>query len=470
LIPLTLAEVASATGGRLDAVADPTVRVTGPVVTDSREIGPGGLFVARQGEAQDGHDFASAAVAAGAVAVLAARPVGVPAVVVDDTEVAFGRLARAVVDRLPDLAVVGVTGSSGKTTTKDLLAQVLEPLGPLVAPPGSYNSEVGVPLTVLRVDESTRTLVAEMGARGPGHIAYLCGIAPPRVGLVLNVGSAHLGEFGDRETIARTKAELVEALPPADDGGVAVLNADDPVVRRMAEQTEAQVVMVGESVHADIRAEDVVLDEGGRASFRLVTADDTADVSLRLVGEHQVSNALAVAAAGLALGLSLPVVAERLSAALPRSRWRMEVTERPDGVTVVNDAYNANPESMRAALKTLVSLRRGEPGTEGAGRTWAVLGEMRELGESSVAEHDAIGRLAVRLNVSRLVAVGEGARAIHQGATLEGSWDGESEWVPDVDAALELLRADLRPGDVVLVKSSRDSGLRFLGERLVEDK
>ncbi|WP_053203078.1 UDP-N-acetylmuramoyl-tripeptide--D-alanyl-D-alanine ligase [Jiangella muralis] len=462
MIPLTLAEVASATGGRLDAVADPAVRVTGPVVTDTRELGPGGLFVARQGEARDGHDFAAAAVEAGAVAVLAARPVGVPAVVVDDTEIAFGRLARAVLDRLPQVTVIGVTGSSGKTTTKDLLAQVLEPLGPLVAPPGSYNGEIGVPLTVLRVDESTRTLVAELGARGPGHIAYLCGIAPPSVGIVLNVGSAHLGEFGDRETIARTKAELVEALPAS---GTAVLNADDPVVRRMAEQTEARVVMAGESVHADIRAEDVTLDAAGRASFRVVTADGEARVSLRLVGEHQVSNALAVAGAALALGLPLDDVAARLSAALPRSRWRMEVTERPDGVTVVNDAYNANPESMRAALKTLVSLRPSGPG-----RTWAVLGEMRELGEASIAEHDAIGRLAVRLNVSRLVAVGDGARAIHQGATLEGSWDGESVWAPDVDAAFDLLRAELRPGDVVLVKSSRDAGLRFLGERLVEDK
>ncbi|SDS74282.1 UDP-N-acetylmuramoyl-tripeptide--D-alanyl-D-alanine ligase [Jiangella sp. DSM 45060] len=462
MIPLTLAEVASATGGRLDAVADPAVRVTGPVVTDTRELGPGGLFVARQGEARDGHDFAAAAVEAGAVAVLAERPVGVPAVVVDDTEVAFGRLARAVLDRLPQVTVVGVTGSSGKTTTKDLLAQVLEPLGPLVAPPGSYNGEIGVPLTVLRVDESTRTLIAEMGARGAGHIAYLCGIAPPSVGIVLNVGSAHLGEFGDRDTIARAKAELVEALPET---GTAVLNADDPVVRRMAEQTPAQVVMVGESVHADVRAEDVALDAAGRASFRLVTADADARVSLRLVGEHQVSNALAVAGAALALGLPLDDVAARLSAALPRSRWRMEVTERPDGVTVVNDAYNANPESMRAALKTLVSL-----GRPAAGRTWAVLGEMRELGESSIAEHDAIGRLAVRLNVSRLVAVGDGARAIHQGATLEGSWDGESAWAPDVDAAFDLLRAELRPGDVVLVKSSRDAGLRFLGERLVEDK
>ncbi|WP_026875628.1 UDP-N-acetylmuramoyl-tripeptide--D-alanyl-D-alanine ligase [Jiangella gansuensis] len=461
MISLTLAEVAAATGGRLDAVRDPETRVTGPVVTDSREIVPGGLFVARQGEAQDGHDFASAAVESGAVAVLAARPVGVPAVVVDDTEAAFGRLARAVVDRLPQTTVVGVTGSSGKTTTKDLLAQVLEPLGPLVAPPGSYNSEVGVPLTVLRADQDTRTLVVEMGARGPGHIAYLCGIAPPSVGIVLNVGSAHLGEFGDRDTIARAKAELVQALPPASAGGTAILNADDQVVRRMADQTDATVLMVGESVHADIRAEDVQLDDTGRASFRLIAPGGGADVSLRLVGEHQVGNALAVAAAGHALGLPVDVVAARLSAAQPRSRWRMEVTERPDGVTVVNDAYNANPESMRAALKTLAQLRRN-------GRTWAVLGEMLELGESSVAEHDAIGRLAVRLNVSRLVAVGDGARAIHQGAMLEGSWDGESMLVQDTDAAYALLRDELRPGDVVLVKSSRDAGLRFLGERLVE--
>lgn len=244
MIPLTLAEIAAATGGRLDAGADPRAEVSGAVVVDSREAGPGGLFVARAGAERDGHDFAAAAVGAGAVAVLAARPVGVPAIVVDDTEQAFGRLARAVVDRLEQLTVVAVTGSSGKTTTKDLLAHVLEPLGPLVAPPGSYNTEVGVPLTVMRADSATRTLVVEMGARGVGHIRYLCDIAVPDVGVVLNVGSAHLGEFGDRETIARSKAELVEALS-AD--GTAVLNADDQVVRRMAERTSARVVMVGES-------------------------------------------------------------------------------------------------------------------------------------------------------------------------------------------------------------------------------
>ncbi len=484
MIPMTLADVASATGGRLDAGADPDVRVTGAVVVDSRDIETGGLFVARAGEHRDGHDYAAAAIDAGAVAVLAAHPVGVPAVLVDDTEEAFGAIARSVIDQRPDVSVVGVTGSSGKTTTKDVLAQVLEPLGPLVAPPGSYNTEVGVPLTVTRVDESTRTLVVELGARGIGHIRHLCRIAPPDIAVVLNVGSAHLGEFGDRDTIARAKAELVEALPAE---GTAVLNADDQVVRRMADVTTGRVLMVGESVHADIRAQDVVLEGGGRAAFTLVTPDGEAVVRLRLVGEHHVSNALAVAGVAYTLGMTTADIAAGLSRAGARSRWRMEVTERQDGVTVINDAYNANPESTRAALKTLASMARpgrdndnaadAEPGApapdEGktpppAGRTWAVLGEMLELGDSAVAEHDAIGRLVVRLNVSKLIAVGAGARAMHQGASLEGSWDGESVVVDDLDAAFHLLESELAAGDIVLLKSSRDAGLRHLGDRLAE--
>nr|WP_246222523.1 UDP-N-acetylmuramoyl-tripeptide--D-alanyl-D-alanine ligase [Phytoactinopolyspora limicola] len=461
---MTLAEIADAVGGNVDkttlgAGADPDrLSVSGPVVVDSRAAAPGGLFVARVGEVRDGHEYVASAATAGAVAAIVERPVpaAIPQVVVGDSEAALGRLARRLVSRLPELTIVGVTGSSGKTTTKDLLSQVLTPLGPVVAPPGSYNTEVGVPLTVLTADDTTRTLVVEMGARGVGHIRYLCGISPPRVGIVLNVGSAHLGEFGDRDTIARAKGELVEALPL---GGIAVLNADDPMVRRMAERTAATVVMVGESVHAELRAENVQLDDHGRASFTLVAADGTAPVTLQLVGEHQVANALAVAGAALALGMDLAAVGAQLSAARPVSRWRMEVTERPDGVTVVNDAYNANPESTRAALKSLATIASGR-------RSWAVLGEMLELGDSSTAEHDAIGRLAVRLNVSHLVVVGDGARAMHQGATLEGSWAGESTWVPDRDAAEALLNDELRSGDVVLVKSSRDAGLRFLGDRL----
>jgi UDP-N-acetylmuramoyl-tripeptide--D-alanyl-D-alanine ligase len=459
VIPLSLAEIARLTDGRLEGVPDPQAVISAVVAVDSREIGPGGLFVAVRGERADGHDFSAEAAAAGAVAVLAERPVGVPAIIVDDSVNGLGVLARAVVDRLDQVAVVAVTGSSGKTGTKDLLSQVLAARGPLVAPPGSFNTEIGVPLTVLAADTGTRTLVLEMGARGLGHIARLCGIAPPTVGVVLNVGSAHVGEFGDRETIARAKAELVQALPP---GGSAVLNGDDPVVRRMAELTEAHVLLVGASVHADLRAQDVTLDDHGRASFTLVAPDGTAAVALNLVGEHHVENALATAGVAHVLGLGVDLVATELSKARPISRWRMEVTERPDGITVVNDAYNANPESMRAALKALVAMAAGR-------RTWAVLGEMRELGDTSATDHDALGRLAVRLDVNRLVAVGPVARAIYLGAAHEGSWADEAAWVPDIEAALDLLREQLRPGDVVLVKASRAVGLEQLAEALLAE-
>ena len=459
MIPLSLAELAALTDGRLDGDADPQAVISGAVVVDSRNAVAGSLFVAVKGQRADGHDFGAAAVAAGAAAVLAERPVSVPAVLVADSVTALGELSRSVVDRLDQAAVVAVTGSSGKTGTKDLLSQVLAARGPLVSPPGSYNTEIGVPLTVLAADRSTRTLVLEMGARGLGHIARLCRIAPPTVGVVLNVGSAHLGEFGDRDTIARAKAELVEALPV---GGTAVLNADDPMVRRMASQTQAKVLMFGASVHADLRAQNVVLDQAGRARFTLMAPDGPANVALTLVGEHHVANALAAASVAHVLGLGVDLVAAELSKARAISRWRMEVTERPDGVTVVNDAYNANPESMRAALKALVAMAGGR-------RTWAVLGEMRELGEASAADHDSLGRLAVRLDVNRLVAVGPAARAIHLGAAHEGSWADEAAWVPDIDAALELLREQLRAGDVVLVKASRAAGLERLAEALVAE-
>ncbi len=458
MIRITLAEIAEATGGRVEA-ADPATPVTGPVVADSREATAGSLFVAVPGEHVDGHDFAASALEAGAVAVLAQRPLGLPAVVVDDSVGALGRLAQAMLRRI-DPTVVGVTGSSGKTSTKDLLAEVLALRGPIVAPPGSYNTEIGLPLTVLAADATTRTLVLEMGARGVGHIAYLCRIAPPDVGVVLNVGSAHVGEFGGREQIARSKAELVEALP---EDGTAVLNADDPLVRQMAERTAARVVMFGESVHSDVRADRMRLDERGRASFRLVTAAGEHEVTLSLVGEHQVSNALATAAVAEALGLPLDEVAAALSTATARSRWRMEVVERADGVTVINDAYNANPESMRAALKALTALGRQRS-------TWAVLGEMKELGETSEIEHDALGRFAARLDVTRLVAVGDGAAAVRRGAAEEGFEGERAVWVPDADTALGLLRSQVEAGDVILVKASRAAGLERLAEALVDEK
>ncbi|MFD8134636.1 UDP-N-acetylmuramoyl-tripeptide--D-alanyl-D-alanine ligase [Streptomyces mirabilis] len=466
MIALSLAEIAAVVGGQTYDIPDPAVQVTGPVVRDSREVEPGSLFVAFVGERVDGHDFAEAVVAAGAVAVLASRPVGVPAIVVADVQAALGALARHVVERL-GATLVALTGSAGKTSTKDLIAQVLRSKAPTVFTPGSLNNEIGLPLTALSATEETRFLVLEMGARGIGHISYLADLTPPRIGLVLNVGTAHIGEFGGREQIAQAKGELVESLPPSEAGGVAVLNADDPLVRAMASRTKARVILFGESGEADVRAENVRLTDSGQPAFRLHTPSGCSDVTMRLYGEHHVSNALAAAAVAHELGMSADEIALALSEAGSLSRWRMEVTERPDGVTVVNDAYNANPESMRAALRALAAM--GKASQAQGGRTWAVLGQMAELGDEALAEHDAIGRLAVRLNVSKLVAVGgREASWLQLGAYNEGSWGEESVHVSDAQAAVDLLRSELRPGDVVLVKASRSVGLERVAQALLD--
>ncbi|WP_156723874.1 UDP-N-acetylmuramoyl-tripeptide--D-alanyl-D-alanine ligase [Streptomyces apocyni] len=458
MIALSLAEIASLVGGQPHDIPDTGRLVTGSVVIDSRRVEPDGLFAAFAGAQVDGHDYAERAIASGAAAVLATRPVGVPAIVVPDVTEALGALARAVVARL-GTTLVALTGSAGKTSTKDLIAQLLERKAPTVWTPGSLNNEIGLPITALCATEDTRHLVLEMGARGVGHIRYLTGLTPPSIGVVLNVGTAHIGEFGGREQIAEAKGELVESLP-AD--GVAVLNADDPLVRAMATRTKARVLLFGEADDADVRAENVRLTEQGRPTFTLHTPSGCSAVTLRLYGEHHVSNALAAAAVAHELDMSVDEIAVALSEAGNLSRWRMEVTERPDGVTVVNDAYNANPESMRAALRALVAMGKGR-------RTWAVLGEMAELGDEALAEHDAVGRLAVRLNVSKLVAVGgREASWLQLGAYNEGSWGEESVYVSDTQAAVDLLRGELRPGDVVLVKASRSVGLERVAAALLE--
>ncbi|NES12260.1 MULTISPECIES: UDP-N-acetylmuramoyl-tripeptide--D-alanyl-D-alanine ligase [Micromonospora] len=445
MIALSLAEVAAAVGGRLVA-ADPDARVTGTVEFDSRKVTPSGLFVAFPGEKVDGHDYAAGAVSAGAVAVLGTREVpGVPMVLVADALDAMGRLARAVVDRLPGLTVIGLTGSSGKTTTKDLIAQLAVRLGPTVAPPGSFNNELGHPYTALQAGPETRYLVMEKGARGVGHIRYLCDVVPPRISVVLNVGVAHIGEFGSVETIALAKGELVEALP-AD--GLAVLNADDPLVDAMAARTRARVVRYGESERADVRAVEVTVDGRGRPSYTLVTPEGSAPVRLGLTGRHQVSNSLAAAAVARELGMPLADLAAALGELGLVSTRRMDVFERADGVTVIDDSYNANPASTAVALRALASMR-------GTGRTVAVLGYMAELGDFETEGHQQVGRLAAELGVDRLLVVGEPAAPIHQGATAVGSWGGESVLLTDQAAAVEVLRRELRPGDVVLVKGSR---------------
>jgi len=465
VIPLTVARIAEITGGRL--LGDPAAVVTGEVVIDSRLAGPGGLFAAVVGERADGHDFASAAVAVGAVAVLATRPVPVPSVLapsilVGDVPAALAALAAFVARSLPAVAIAGITGSSGKTTTKDLAAQLIERLGPTIAPAGSFNNEFGHPLTVLRADPSTRYLVLELSARGPGHIAYLCGIAPPRYGAVLNVGHAHAGEFGGLDQVARAKGELAEALPP---DGVAILNADDPRVRAMAARTAARVVTFSADPGsaAPVRAADVRLDDLGRPSFTLLTPEGSAPVALRLHGAHNVPNALAAAALARELGLDLDGIADGLGAAVARSRWRMEVRQRADGVTVINDAYNANPESVRAALDALAHMAQD-------GRGFAVLGHMAELGDTSRASHEQIGKYAACVansGLAGLIAVGEEAAPMLDGARRVRSWTGEAVAVPDGATALDLLANRLKPSDVVLVKASRAAHLEGVAAALL---
>jgi UDP-N-acetylmuramoyl-tripeptide--D-alanyl-D-alanine ligase len=460
VIPLSLAQIAGITGATLDRVPDAGALVSGPVVIDSREAAPGTLFAALPGERVDGHDFAAAAVAAGAVAVLASRPPGGPALIVPDVAAALASLARAVADRLPLLTIAAITGSSGKTTTKDLLAQIVERLGPTVAPVGSFNNELGHPLTVLRADERTRYLILELGARGRGHIAQLCAIAPPRLGAVLNVGRAHVGGyFADQAEVAQAKGELVEALP-AD--GVAALNADDPEVLKMSSRTAARLITFGQASQADVRAADVTVDAEGRPSFTLITPTGAAPVRLNLRGEHNVSNALAAAALAGALGMAPAQVAEALSAAVARSRRRMEVTRLADGVTVINDAYNANPESMRAALTALATMA-------GGGRAFAVLGQMAELGGNSDAWHEEIGAFAARMGVSALIVVGAAATPMLAGAKSQPGWQGELLPVPDGPAAVAALSDRIGPGDAVLVKASRAVGLWTVADALVSE-
>lgn len=461
MIALSLAELASILNGRLVNAPDAAALVTGEVHTDSRLIAAGDVFFALPGESTDGHLFAPAAAAAGAHLLIVEREleIDLPQVVVEAGVRALADLARAVVARVRsrgELKVVAITGSNGKTTTKNMLRAILEREGPTVAPDGSFNNEVGAPFSMLGVVDDTRFLIVEMGASGIGDIASLISIVTPDVGIVLKVGLAHVGEFGGLDAIEKAKSEMVTGLPAS---AVAVLNIDDERVARMAKITDAEVRWFGLASNADLRAVDIEARISGTA-FTLEVDGRSFPVQLRILGEHHVMNALA--AIGAARELAVPI--ERAIVAIESlaraERWRMEVLHREDGVTVINDAYNASPDSMAAALKTLAQVTRS------AGRSVAVLGEMAELGEYADEEHDRIGRLAVRLNVAQLIVVGHRARHIHNAAGLEGSWDGESMLVDTPDEAYDVLRDRLRPGDVVLVKSSNSAELRLLGDRI----
>lgn len=484
MIKLSAAQIIEATGGTAIGLEGREEQVYADfATTDSREVQTGTLFVAKPGAVTDGHRFIPMAFERGATLALVEREVldeqGVPypSIQVPDVVLAMGDLARYSIEQMRaqgELTVIGITGSAGKTTTKDLLAAIFTPEGPTVAPVGSYNSEVGVPLTVFRADESTRYLVIEMGADRVGNIEYLANIAHPDHGAILKVGTAHAGEFGGVDNIERTKGELAEGVQPT---GSLALNADDERVLRMASRSVAPITYfgVGEKTDANgqpyeryVAALNLRTTDAGCPEFTLRLPDGSEyEISSQLIGEHHVHNLLAAATVAYNSGISGEKIARALNKAAATSKWRMARTDRADGVTVINDAYNANPESMAAALRTLAQLGRTvDPATGQPHRTWAVLGAMLELGDASVEEHDRIGRLVVRMNISKLIAVGDETKPIYNAAHLEGSWGNEATWVKTPEEAEQILRAEVRPGDIVLFKSSNGAKLGILGDQV----
>ena len=465
MIQLSAAEIAKAINARI--VGDPNTMVTGSVETDSRLCAKGSLFVAKPGEATDGHLFIPNAMVNGAVAAIVEYETNTDLVqlVVDDSVLALGLLAKFVVAEVRargNLQVIAVTGSNGKTTTKNMLRTILSNFGETVAPEESFNNEVGAPYSMLKVSESTKYLVLEYGAGGLGSIAYLVGICEPDVAIELKVGLAHVGEFGGIEITEKIKAELVTGLPNT---ALALLNFDDQRVKGMQSVTNATVRGFAVESDATYRATDVNLSLAGTHFIFHAPSNLQSNVSLQILGEHHVYNALAALAVTVELGLDLQTAISALETMELAERWRMQVMRGDNGLIVINDAYNASPDSMKAALVTLAEL-----GRQNSKPTVAVLGEMAELGEFSADEHDAIGRLVVRLNISQLVVVGAGAKLIHMAASLEGSWDGESRYFDEISTATEYLRGMLRGEEIVLVKSSKSANLRFLGDDLIEVK
>lgn len=464
MLKLSLLEIAQITSA--DLYGNGETLVTGNVDTDSRRISQGSLFVAKPGEVTDGHLFIDNAIENGAVAVLVEHRVhqDIPQLVVTNVVHALGLLAKYVVAEVKSkgsMQVIGVTGSNGKTTTKNMLRAILSTNGATVAPEESFNNEVGAPYSMLKINLETKYLVVELGAGGPGSIRYLTDICKPDIAIELKVGLAHAGEFGGIESTENIKAELVEEISAE---SIALLNSDDSRVAQMKSRTKAKVLSFGTSSEASYRATNISVSIAGTSFTFHAPNHDAVKVQLHILGEHHIYNALAALATADLLGVELMSAIAALEAMPIAERWRMELNYRNDGLTVINDAYNASPESMRAALQTLAEL-----GRQSGKKTVAVLGEMAELGEYSVAEHDAIGRLAVRLNLGQLVVVGVGAKMVHMGASLEGSWDGESKFFEQISEAEAYLREMLTGNEIVLVKSSKSANLRYLGDSLLEE-
>jgi UDP-N-acetylmuramoyl-tripeptide--D-alanyl-D-alanine ligase len=448
MISIKASEIASIVGGELHG---DDVSITAPAFLSSRDCTEGSIFLAIKGENVDGHDFVEDAFKNGALLALSSHQVSQRCIVVDDVTRAISALAAHVRNELKDLKVIGITGSQGKTTTKELLAAILSAEGVTVSPKGNNNNELGVPITLLQCDSETQFCIVEMGARHQGDIAALTRIAAPQVGVVLRVAAAHIGEFGSIERIAETKSEMISTLR---EDGVAILGQYDEFTPKMSSLHKGKTILFGQESNSDIRATDIELREG-RPHFDLVTPEGRSTVALRLYGEHQVSNALAAAAIAYVLGITTDHIARALSTAEVHARWRMEVKELHD-LTIINDAYNASPDSMAAALRTLVHLTQ-----ERGGQSWAFLGNMRELGESSRQAHLEIGTLASSLGVDHLVTVGAPDYEIEIDNNSQISIHNCADRAEALTFAEHLNR-----GDVVLCKASRSDGLEVLAENI----
>lgn len=466
MIPLTLEEISVAINAASLNV-DSNLKVTGKVVIDSRKVSQGDLFVAINGENVDGHDFCHEAIKKGAIAVISSKElVGIPTLLVKEgnaasknvdqpTVIALGKLASYLLMKLPNIFKIAVTGSSGKTTTKDLLFDLGNLIGPTVAPVGSYNNEIGMPQTILECDEKTKVLILEMGAREVGNIKKLCQIAKPDTSILLNIGSAHIEIFGSRELILKTKSEIIECLNAED---VAVLNHEDETFSK--QKTKAKVVSFGLS-GADVSAKNVVLNDKAQASYELEFEGKVSQVNLKIVGAHQVSNSLAAAAVFLKKGLDIDLVAKTLSNSVAKSKWRMQVEVNRKNITVINDSYNANPESMKAAIRTLKQVGADK-------KTFIIVGEMLELGSDSKQMHEEVADLIQKLDVKKTLVVGNGAKIISDYLS-SNAYKGRLEFCMDIDSAISKTKEMVEINDVVLVKASRAIGLERVANALMND-
>lgn len=466
MIPLTLEEISVAINAA-SLNLDSNLKVTGKVVIDSRKVSQGDLFVAINGENVDGHDFCHEAIKKGAIAVISSKElVGIPTLLVKEgnaasknvdqpTVIALGKLASYLLIKLPNIFKIAVTGSSGKTTTKDLLFDLGNLIGPTVAPVGSYNNEIGMPQTILECDEKTKVLILEMGAREVGNIKKLCQIAKPDTSILLNIGSAHIEIFGSRELILKTKSEIIECLNAED---VAVLNHEDETFSK--QKTKAKVVSFGLS-GADVSAKNVVLNDKAQASYELEFEGKVSQVNLKIVGAHQVSNSLAAAAVFLKKGLDIDLVAKTLSNSVAKSKWRMQVEVNRKNITVINDSYNANPESMKAAIRTLKQVGADK-------KTFIIVGEMLELGSDSKQMHEEVADLIQKLDVKKTLVVGNGAKIISDYLS-SNAYKGRLEFCMDIDSAISKTKEMVEINDVVLVKASRAIGLERVANALMND-